>query len=595
MKINLQCRLPGLLIATLTACALVYVLFTAQFFSAESGRLGHDYAYFLPQMLAAEVWWHNNGLFSPPWFSPHACGGLPLLASPQSVTLSVPQLLFHLLPAARALHLSLLVFAAIGAGASFLLARRRFGCSSEAASLAAVLFLFNGFLTYRMAVGHLTYHVVGLVPVAALLLLDRAQNDAASFRDLVARCCGLGLVSGYFVYAGALNYLGVLGLALLILGLGHRLRYGQRRGFWVLLAGGLSLGLAIGAMKLAPAWVFIEAFPRTAEKMALVNDLPALLGRMIDGLFLPNLLDLAHDTPFEFEYGVSLVALLLVVRATRRHLPAALGALSRQERWVVMAVVALLLAPLALSYGGDAWGGLLKTLPYIKHTVLPYRWWSVYIPVLVIASAVAFDALTPDHARRRLWFAVAALAVVAQATARDGRFYRGEVSLSTASLIERPFDPRPILHAQAEGNVPPIAHLDNRAIDGSGWRNDLMVEGTSPLPCYEPIFGYGQEEFPARALNRGDSLTADAEGWLNVARPECYIYGAANNCRPGDRFSVAQIQDATEFLAYRKFYFIEPWWQSLATSVTCVTVTLAVFGMLGCWPRRRTYRGIGRK
>ena len=42
--------------------------------------------------------------------------------------------------------------------------RQRFSASYPAACLSGVIFLFNGFLLYRMVAGERAYYVIGLVP-----------------------------------------------------------------------------------------------------------------------------------------------------------------------------------------------------------------------------------------------------------------------------------------------------------------------------------------------------------------------------------------------------------------------------------------------
>lgn len=54
------------------------------FFPNEFGRVGHDFAYFLPVYLDGYVWSAKNGLLEVPWFTPSFCTALPFFADPQS-------------------------------------------------------------------------------------------------------------------------------------------------------------------------------------------------------------------------------------------------------------------------------------------------------------------------------------------------------------------------------------------------------------------------------------------------------------------------------------------------------------------------------
>src|SRR3989442_8323820 len=76
---------------TFVAALLVFHLTFGSFFPNRNGGLGHDYSYVLPTLLAGHYWYAVNGPLAIPWFTPAICGGVPLLADPQSFYYSVPQ------------------------------------------------------------------------------------------------------------------------------------------------------------------------------------------------------------------------------------------------------------------------------------------------------------------------------------------------------------------------------------------------------------------------------------------------------------------------------------------------------------------------
>jgi hypothetical protein len=90
-----------------------------------------------------------------------------------------------------------------------------------------------------------------------------------------------------------------------------------------------------------------------------------------------------------------------------------------------------------------------------------------------------------------------------------------------------------------------------------------MTLGISPIGCYEAIFGYRLEWFPGRELRPGRTLAA-VRGRLNLLNPACFAFPEANNCRPGDRFSAAERENAERFVCYRPFPFERPASQRLA-------------------------------
>src|SRR5262245_37248573 len=103
--------------------ALVYV--ASRMMPTGEGYLGHDYGYFLPYLLSGMAWAHQNGWLEIPHFTPDFCGGIPWLANPQSLFYSIPQVLtVALADPVTAVRWSLLLFATIGAGATYILFRR---------------------------------------------------------------------------------------------------------------------------------------------------------------------------------------------------------------------------------------------------------------------------------------------------------------------------------------------------------------------------------------------------------------------------------------------------------------------------------------
>jgi hypothetical protein len=112
-------------------------------------------------------------------------------------------------------------------------------------------------------------------------------------------------------------------------------------------------------------------------------------------------------------------------------------------------------------------------------------------------------------------------------------------------------------------------------------RNDGLVSGISPFPCYEPIFGYELEVFPRGNLRDGPVL-AGSNGWLNLKNPICYVFGEANNCAPGDNFRTDQLELAKRFARYLPIEFSAPWWLIWADSVSLITLA-ACLTAIGMW------------
>src|SRR5438309_5635960 len=60
-------------VATVSAAVLVaYSIMFRKYFPNSYNILGHDYMQQLPNLLAGYYWFHNNGVFSIPWFNPRS-------------------------------------------------------------------------------------------------------------------------------------------------------------------------------------------------------------------------------------------------------------------------------------------------------------------------------------------------------------------------------------------------------------------------------------------------------------------------------------------------------------------------------------------
>lgn len=560
---RLALPLPALLLAAVMASIVVYAALTVSFFPTADGTLGHDYEYFLPVLLAGKYWVAQNGLLSVPRFSPAFCGGVPFLANPQSLFYSVPQALALVVDPVTSYRLTTLLFGAVGAIGTYLLMTRRFGVSTAAAALSAVIFLFNGFSMHRMAIGHVTYHVVGLIPLLCFVLLTPLPRDRAWVRPAVGAIAGAAAIIAYFVYAGATNMVVQLALTCLGVWLIHGLRRPQQHSFWLIGGAAGLLAAAVGAAKLAPAQAWLAEFPRT-HAIELVDSLPLLLADLLRGLFFPATLPSVIGR-HEWEFGVGLVPLFLLARGarvamTRFDIKRTLASQSA-ARWARLAAFLLLmLLPIWLNYGDAAKAAWLKTLPYIGDNVVMMRWFSIYLLPLTIVAGCLLDFIFTQP-RERLGAAIFGILVtVAQPVLTDRGYYQ-----------HQPYEPGAILAASRLATVPPVTAIGSAADTA---RNDALVSGMSSFPCYEPMFGYRLEIFP------GTLAAGPLSASSHLRNPACYIYGDENGCTPGADFSDAPQSEEAAFADYRPFAYALPAWQvwSDRLSLLGLGVVLAALG-----------------
>ena len=141
---------------------------------------GHDYAYFLPRLLDNHLYYQANGLGIKE-YTASFCAGIFEFANPQSLALSLPQLLASLFGPVAGIQLTYIA-ASAAAGAGLYGCARGAGLTQMSALIAALLMTFNGFLLTRMMVGHLTFFNLGFGPVIAMFMLYGVQAYASSHR-----------------------------------------------------------------------------------------------------------------------------------------------------------------------------------------------------------------------------------------------------------------------------------------------------------------------------------------------------------------------------------------------------------------------------
>ena len=559
--------------------AAAYVLLALRFFPDGQGKLGDDYEYFLPLLLAGKYWIAQNGFSAVPRFSPAFCGGLPLLANPQSIFYSVPQALSLAMNPVASMLATTLLFAGLGAGGTYALMRQRFGVSVPAAVLSAVLFLFNGFLLHRMTAGHATYHVVGLLPLLCYALLT--PLDAGPLRLMAPRAAGAvaaaSAILAYVAYAGALNVMVPLGISCVVVWLIHALLRRPVAAFPFLGAASAIVGAAAAATKIAPAAAYVHNFPRLHEIVVFDHALE-LAHALFFGLFAPGLLPdhfwiVGKE---EFEFGVGLTPPLLLLAAYHRFRTRRQWRPDGLATWVKLAALLLLLMlPLALNYGGPGYAAWLKSLPYIGDNVLLTRWCLIYVLPLIVGAGLAADFVFPTARQRSIAAVAGMILTVLPPLVSDRAFY--DIA---------PYDPAPILSAvqvlRATGNPPAISAVADS--NGFGERNDGLATGKSGFPCYETLFGYHLESFPP-GLQTGP-LRSEGTAAVHLRNPACYVYGPENGCAPGDTFAADRREDETAFASYRPFPFVLPSWQRWADCISLIGLcTILLCSALGLGQR----------
>lgn len=332
----------------------------------------------------------------PPWWNPFPCGGLPLLAKPQTRVAS-PLFPLHLwLGPTRALRFELALHLWLAAVGTALLARRHVvGGTAErlvAAGVAGSLYAGSSFFALHWTEGHLWILAAAFLPWL-VLGLERGETRASG-AALAGLALALMVVGGGIPLPPALPLVGALALA----------RAGSARSLRPLASLALAavIGLLLSAPKLLPMLSLLSDHPRETFD-AYPLPVRALWHALVDR-------DQSFGRAFAWPYWrwveqghyVGLGALGLSAFALLRG-----GARER-----LLAALAGLLAWIALgpAHPGAPWS-LLHRLPVYDAQHVSARF---LVPVVLLVALLAASGAAlllgrfPPRARR-----LAALALVA--------------------------------------------------------------------------------------------------------------------------------------------------------------------------------------
>ncbi len=476
----------------------------------------------------------------------------------------------------------MLLFAAIGFWGTYVLARRTFALSEVASLVAATIFMFNGFYSHRMIVGHYGYQPFMLVPFVAWLLCaptgDRMPRTKAALFVVLT-----GLTLAYWLQAGLGTLMVPAGLSVLaLLCLADFVSPGTLRRALLRAIAATLIALALSASRLVAGATLLAQFERTYYPLPGINDIPGLLTFVLHALFYSS--QHAFDTvtplwkniqwvamPHETAFGLTVIALALITVGGLLRVADFRRPFLRPGLLPSMLLLALIVLPFALLYYAPGWNAVLKQLPIFGSTTSPARWLIILIPLTCVLAGMA--ANLPRVSR---WIALAAVVGVPALNALEYRgFYQSQN-----------YDSKPVqefYQAVKAGRIDPaITRIeDQRAPNGSPLPDNVaFTRGASSLFCYNPLFGYRLEKFRPEPLQAGPVDATAAPGRLNLRNPACLLYPKDNQCAMWDSFRTDQRDALIEFARYRPFPFTVSKAQQWANAVTIFTLAVTVFGIL---------------
>ena len=591
MELITRWKRAGVFIAGSLLIGIHYAIFS-QFFPNSNGTLGHDYSYFLPSLLDGYFWYSVNGIFSIPWFTPSFCGGVPNFPNPQNTFFSIPQFLTIFVNPLESVKMTLLIFAAIGFWGFYFLLKDIFHSGRMTAILGAALFLFNGFFSHRMLIGHLTFHLFMIFPVIAYFILNRSGGPVGKLhRGAITDISIAGFLISMIIFSGGFQLLFQIVYALfafLVIYLMARKGEGDATALILKLFSSLILAFFLSSPRWLASIYYVNNVPRTLYPLPGIPDFSSLSAVLLKSLFWEPADKLARFSMVnyrwilerhEFEFGITVVPALILIAVAFKSLFnmykwKALPVIGKRELAYAGILAAMMLFPLLLNYYSPAWNAILKSVPVLKNFNNNFRWFCVYIPTIILAASILFERFEMPE-KLKTGIILLCLAVIAGSNiGEDREFYKSQQYIFP-EIIESYDNVKAETWSPVITNIIVLMGKDGKMIRPVH-RNNYLTQGFSFLECYEPMFGYFLENFPLKQLHPGH-VTDNVDGAYNVKNPACYVFPEENGCSPGDHLKEGEEQEAEKFLSFKEYDFRISTAQKAANFSSLVLHLLLIF------------------
>jgi len=555
---------------------LLSVIFAHQiifqnFFPNINSYLGHDYSFFMPNLIFGKIWFQKN-LFSIPWFSPSFCCGVPFFADPQSGFYSFQQIIFILFSPVMALKLSFLFHSLISFFGFFFLVNKSFKLNIYLSLLAATLFLFNGFFNYRAIIGHLSFLSYAFIPLYSLVLIhsfEKREEKIKSFFYLLIS----SLLFANFIHSGASSLIVVISLSIifilsLYIYINGNLKIVNKFTYSIL------IGLIISSSKINASFAFINNFTREYPALLFKNSFDFFENTLRSLFFYPNedkfnlktINNVTNNLQIhEMEFGLSVVPLIILLIFVFKIKKVNLVKLNFIKFFSLIIFFSIIAFVILLNLSNNSLGEMLRKLPVIKSTWVHYRLISIYIIPIILITCLLLNELNFNKKDTRFLVFLLLIIIIFQEYNYNKNFYNDQTY--DPKNIENFYKDKDKINNLRVEEI--IIFLDkNKKPVITKQRNDAFIYNFSPLFCYNPIFGYNLEQLQKNeftfnnTIKINDNLISykgnpklNKKDKTNFFNPSCFVFPKENNCKPGDLFKKSQLQNLENFLNYKNFKF----------------------------------------
>lgn len=552
--------------------------------------IGHDYTYFVSRIFDTYLHYVVNGP-SIQWHTPSFGGGLPAYANPQHIQFSLVQLLTLFFDPWISIQISILVYIAAGVFCFFIFATQCLNLDWRASLLGALFFVLTGFYIGHMTSGQLGFMGFPIFSGIILALFLKGWSDwlAGSVIGLLA--VSLTYQAGFYTLI-IFTLSASITLPLLYVRSSHLFSFPSliKR---LTIAGFFFTTISLS--KLYAVYTFMRFFPREIAfeysneyassaifpllffftqvlGTTTLAPLMAITGQDVNSL--PNLLSNLSGYPYsglwETDNGLSPALIVTLVAALLMHLLARkkidFTGLSKDRLLALLIGLAATWFTLEYMLARGWLYSLAIQLPVLKSLHIHFRFTAAfYFPLAVTGALILHNWLNTSTLQRANTFFVG-FTLLTLLSPLSYFMYSEDVHY-------RMFNVTGLIDAYAQskqGEIFPVTSVSDEKV--RDW--EAIPRGVTTLKPYEPVFGYGNPDFPAR-IHPGP-VSEPNDGFFNLTNPASLTFPESNG---GELFSLFTVEDRErmeQFIQRRQPVWMIPGTQILLNAISASAVIIAL-------------------
>jgi hypothetical protein len=564
--------------------------------------VGRDYMTVVPEMLDIELFYRLNGL-AIQWYTPSFGGGMPAYSDGNQTQFSLEAFLSLLLPIWKTVTISSVIYIAVGVLASYYFFKKVLGLDWTSSLLGSVFFSLNGFITQRIAVGHVGFLNFAIFPLFLIFLCD------SSIPWILAAML-LGLLIASMINMAGYVIIVIFGLSTLIT-LPLIYIYNSNVIHWKsifrVFAFGSLVTLLISASKLSAVYAFMRYFPRLIQDVSSNNTISGLASIIYQLLGTMNLAPLFWavgrdinqipqfmlDTSgsiygffWEFDMSLSPVIFLILVGGV-------IGLLSSPKKnfekltsnkkwiaWLVLFFSVWLTGEFILAKGLIY--PLIRNLPILGSLHVNMRFTSAFLFPLVLTAALFYNKWLSRWSPKVAYLIFFILNILTILPFVAYFLIPAFTYLSDYDVTEMLITDR-IIDSGAPFKIQRIEDVVNNS--------RAMKRGISNLRPFNALFGYDLRYFHSE-LKVG-SVWEISDGYYNMTNPTGFVFPEINGTRPFERIRVDDGENLKLFTMHLQPNWKIPFYQQFFDWVSGLSFICISGAILG-YPIKKVFKSRSR-